>query len=56
VPLTILLQAVAAGYLNLSQVSSAIIFASISNLVGFVIAGVLILRGLSDQARIYSRN
>lgn len=54
-PFTILLQCVAAMYLNLSQVSHAIAFASISSLVGFVIASVLIIRGLSNHTSQYHR-
>lgn len=55
IPFTVLLQCISAAYLNLSQVSNAIFFASISSIVGFVIASILIIRGLNNHISHYHR-
>jgi hypothetical protein len=51
-PITLVLQAVAATQLNLTDVRHAIAFGSISQLVGGVIAVLLIARGLREHAAI----
>ena len=48
IPAAVIVQAVAACWLDLSRVSHAIVFSSLSSLTGLLIAGYLVVRGLSS--------
>ena len=49
IPLTLVAQAVGACWLDLGRVSDAIVFSGLSNLTGLLIAGYLVVRGLSNS-------
>jgi hypothetical protein len=49
IPAAILAQGIAACWLDLSLVSHAIVFSGLSNLTGLLIAGYLVVRGLSNS-------
>lgn len=51
IPLAIIVQVIAACWLDLGKVSHAIVFSGLSNLTGLLIAAVLVFRGLKAARR-----